>query len=143
MDLCRLIYVSKAANPNDPEAIKDIEATSVSRNQGLGVTGILLATRTQYLQVLEGDVQAVNQIYNNIVGDARHTNVTLIGYQRIADTQFKDWAMKGTSTGLMGRILAESLKKKYGEEAGDLKIPMDEFTAYALLLDVYAFLKEN
>jgi len=87
--------------------------------------------------------QAVNQIYNNVVGDPRHTDVILIAYQKISELQFKEWAMRGTSIGLMGRILATNLKNKYGEENGDLKIPLDEHLTYALLYDVYVFLKEN
>ncbi len=143
MNLCRLIYVSKAVSPIDPKSINDIADVSARRNAEMGVTGILLATKTHYLQVLEGEVEAVNQIYCNVVGDPRHTDVILIAYQKIAELQFKEWAMRGTSTGLMGRILATNLKNKYGEDHGDLNIPLDEHLAYALLYDVYAFFKEN
>ena len=143
MNLCRLIYVSRAVSSIDPKSIKAIAEVSASRNHELGVSGILLATRTSYLQVLEGEIPPVNQIYRSILGDMRHSEVTLIGYEPIAESQFKQWAMKGISTDLMGRILARKLKEKYGEVENDLKIPLDAHMAFALLLDVYSFLKEN
>ena len=143
MNLCRLIYTSRAVSPIDPKSINAIAEVSASRNRELGVSGILLATRTSFLQVLEGETQSINQIYRSILGDARHSEVILIGYQPIAESQFKQWAMKGTSTGLMGRILEKKLKEKSGEVEDDLKIPLDAQMAIALLLDVYSFLKEN
>jgi len=144
MNLCRLIYRSRAASSLTPKSIKEIAEVSASRNHELGVSGILLATRTSYLQVLEGEILPVNQIYRNILGDVRHSEIILIDYQQpIVKSQFKQWAMKGTSTGLMGRILAKKLKEKYGEVEDDLNIPLDAYMAFALLLDVYSFLKED
>ena len=143
MNLCRLIYTSRAVTPIAPKSIKAIAEASANRNREFGITGILLATRNNYLQVLEGEIPAVNQVYRNIQGDVRHDEVILIDYRLIAESQFKEWAMKGTSTGLMGRILERKLREKFGEVENDLKIPLDAHMAFALLLDVYSFLKEK
>lgn len=143
MALCRLIYVSTAVEPFDPKTAKQIGEVSAPNNKRLGVTGILLATETRYLQVLEGPVQAVNMLFKSIQADERHSEVSLISYHRIEQHLFEAWSMKGTCIGLLGRILANTLKKKYGEEEGDLFIPMDEYMAFALLYDVYISLKSE
>lgn len=143
MNLYRLIYVSRATAPIDPKTIHAIAEASAARNRELGITGILLSNRTHFLQVLEGEMFPVNQVYRLILADTRHTDILLLGYRPIRKVQFERWAMRGTSTGLIGRILLAQLKEKYGEAGGDLKIPEDEHLAYALLLDVDQFLREN
>jgi hypothetical protein len=141
MHLYRLIYVSKAATPPDEKTTQAIAEISAQRNRESGVTGILLATRSHYLQVLEGEAGMLNRLYGDILSDERHRDLRIIGYQPIVQPLFSNWAMKATSVGLMGRFLFEQLKKKYGQEGDDLSIPLDEHLAFALLYDVYMFLK--
>jgi hypothetical protein len=80
-------------------------------------------------------------VYEDIVCDPRHEDVVLIAYQEISERHFDDWDMKGTGVGLLGRVIAERLKEKYGQEHGDLKIPLDSQQAYALLYDIAYYLK--
>jgi hypothetical protein len=141
MDTVRLIYKSRAAAPIDQPLIEEIETVSARRNQALGITGLLLATRSHFLQVLEGDMAAVNQVYNDIVRDDRHRDILLISYQQITEREFGQWAMKGTGVSLMGRVIAGKLKIHYGEEDGELAIPLDGDLALDLLRETMYYLQ--
>jgi hypothetical protein len=45
------------------------------------------------MQVLEGGRLAVNDLYNHIVRDPRHQQVTLLHYQEISERRFAGWTM--------------------------------------------------
>jgi hypothetical protein len=142
MPLYRLIYKSTYTEPITTELLQSIEAVSKKNNAELDVTGILIGNKTAFMQVLEGDGKNVNEIFSKIRSDSRHTDVELISYDRIINREFSDWAMKCVATGIMGRILAERLKKKFGAVDSDLDLPSDGDKAFALLYD-FAFLLKN
>ena len=50
--------------------------------RGSGVTGVLCFSEGIFLQVLEGGRSAVNQLYNRIAADTRHTQVELLQLRR-------------------------------------------------------------
>jgi len=43
--------------------------------------------------VLEGGRTAVNQLYNRIAADPRHSDVVLLHYDEIAERRFAGWSM--------------------------------------------------
>jgi hypothetical protein len=45
------------------------------------------------MQVLEGGRAAVNELYNKIVRDPRHTEVLLLHYEEVAERRFSGWTM--------------------------------------------------
>ncbi len=143
MPLCRLMYKSKYSEPLSESLLEAIETTSQENNKALGITGILIGNRSSFMQVLEGETKAVNQVFNNICKDERHTKIELIGYEIIAQRAFADWSMKCIAFGLLGRILAQRLKQKYGEENADLKLPNDSDEAFSLLYDVAFLLRQD
>jgi len=139
MSLYRLIYKSRAKDPVDAETVMSIAAASQARNREFGITGMLLATNTHFLQVLEGDQEAVSKAYENIVQDARHGDLILVSCGAVGERQFKDWAMKGVGLMGYGAELKELLRRKYGVEHGDVRFPVEESRALALLYDVASF----
>jgi len=143
MSLCRLIYKSKYEKPINQEIIESIEGASQKNNERLGITGMLIGNKSGFMQVLEGDVDAVAHVFNNICKDNRHSNIKLVSYDLIPQRAFPDWAMKCVAIGLMGRILAQRLKQKYGEQDSDLVLPSDGHKAFALLFDLAFLLKNN
>jgi len=93
MGIVRLIYVSKLAvgfGPNDVLKIVDV---SEQNNRELGITGALCYGPRYFLQCLEGPRDAVNTLYNTIIRDERHTDVTLLYYADIEERVFDEWAM--------------------------------------------------
>jgi hypothetical protein len=91
--LIRLLYASRAKTTIDKAAIDSILAKSRVRNPDLGITGILCYGGDIYMQVLEGGRDAVNQLYNSIVRDARHEHVVMLHYEEVSERRFAGWTM--------------------------------------------------
>jgi transcriptional regulator with XRE-family HTH domain len=93
----RLIYGSVASHdPAKPvEAVlKSIVAVSTRRNALLGVTGVLLASPGEYLQVLEGPSENLSLLYAAISTDPRHKDVRLLERAEIDVRAFGSWTMR-------------------------------------------------
>jgi hypothetical protein len=93
--LVRLMYASRAVATVDAEELHAILRQSQVHNQAQGITGVLCFCINQgvFLQVLEGGRSAVNQLYNRIVADRRHSAVELMAYEEIGERGFAGWAM--------------------------------------------------
>lgn len=91
--LVRLMYASRAASPVDPEELSAILRQSKTRNPEAGITGVLCWSGGHFIQVLEGGRAAINALYNRIAADPRHTDVTLLTYEEIAERRFAGWSM--------------------------------------------------
>ncbi len=98
MIMCRLIYLS-SRNTQVPLDIYDLLRVSRKNNAGLGITGFLFYDGRNFVQVLEGERAAVSDIYNRIIRDERHQNVTLMSCGEIAGREFHQWSM-GLQEGL-------------------------------------------
>ena len=91
--LVRLIYCSRAVPAVDAEELQAILKTARANNAWLGIIGVLCLVDGYFVQVLEGGRAAVNRLYNQLVVDGRHGEVTLLGYEEIAERRFAGWAM--------------------------------------------------
>lgn len=91
--LTHLMYTSAAAPGLDPSDLKAILQVSRSKNAERAVTGMLLYTSGSFFQVLEGDDATVTELFAIIVSDPRHTRVTKIIHEPIAQRAFGDWTM--------------------------------------------------
>jgi len=91
--LVRLMYASRAALPMDQEELNAILRKSQANNPTRGITGVLCFSGGLFLQVLEGGRSNVNQLYQHISRDARHTDVLLLAYEEISERRFANWAM--------------------------------------------------
>jgi hypothetical protein len=110
--LIRLIYASRSAEPVTPAVIESIVAQSRHNNAEAGVTGVLCHSGDAFMQVLEGGRAEVNAIYNAIVRDSRHRDVTLIACEEIVQRRFSNWSMGRVN---LGRVNA-SILLKYGKK---------------------------
>ena len=91
--LVRLLYASRAAAAVTQEIIESILRSSREHNPALGVTGVLCHGGDVYMQVLEGERAAVNELYNKIVRDPRHKEVMLLYYVEVSERHFAGWTM--------------------------------------------------
>ncbi len=91
--LVRLVYASRAVPAVDQAELMAILKKSKANNPGQGITGVLCFSEGIFLQVLEGGRSAVNQLYNRIAADARHTQVELMVYEEIGERRFAGWSM--------------------------------------------------
>jgi hypothetical protein len=94
MYLVRLIYVSKVVNEQFSNSdIEEILAAARKHNKVNNVTGLLCFDSHYFLQCLEGSRSKVNETYQHILVDSRHTNIQLLNYQEISERDFADWGM--------------------------------------------------
>jgi hypothetical protein len=91
--LVRLVYASRAVPTVDQAELAAILRKSKANNPTHGITGVLCFSEGIFLQVLEGGRSAVNQLYNRIATDARHTQVELMVYEEIGERRFAGWSM--------------------------------------------------
>lgn len=88
-----LIYVSTAATPFSRDQLAALLAQSQAANRESGVTGMLLYKAGHFMQVLEGEADAIQTLYSKISRDTRHHNlIKLLENPRI-ERQFPQWAM--------------------------------------------------
>jgi hypothetical protein len=91
--LVRLMYASRALPDVNQDALVAILRKSKLNNPSVGVTGVLCFSEGIFLQALEGGRSAVNQLYNKITSDPRHTQVELLSYSEIGERRFAGWSM--------------------------------------------------
>ena len=91
----RLIYRSRDLIPPDRRKAELGELFSAARsnNKKKGITGALLVSDDWFVQTLEGDEDAVRQLYDRIEADPRHDSVTLLDTREVQDRVFSRWSM--------------------------------------------------
>ena len=132
----RLIYKSRSTVELNWDVVKDILHASEEHNEANSITGILLATNTHYLQVLEGKFEDVNVAFMNIVQDPRHDDIKLISFNVVDARLFAGWGMKGIGVFDFNKQIERLLMEKYGEEDGGIHFPLEEWMALAMIHDI-------
>jgi hypothetical protein len=66
---------------------------SREKNAKLGVTGILVAYKKHFLQVLEGERDTIFELFHTIRKDERHMSVISFWDSPIEKRGFQDWRM--------------------------------------------------
>ena len=89
----QLCYLSTATRDMQREDLVDLLRASRRKNEELGVTGLLLYSGDQFVQLLEGDEAAVRELYEMISKDERHRDVTLVYEERVETRFCPDWTM--------------------------------------------------
>lgn len=94
----RIKYVSQFARELSVEDLQDLEAQCVRNNLQTGITGVLMVSGNLFFQVIEGPGAKVDELYQDILDDDRHTHVLRLGEEReVSERLFPDWAMKVVS----------------------------------------------
>ena len=132
----RLIYKSRSGDQITWDTVTNILHSSEKYNQEHGINGVLLATKTHYLQVIEGRFEDVNETFMRIIHDTRHKDIRLVSYSIIDAGLFKGWGMRGIGVFDLNKDIEDTLKDKYGEEDGSVKFPLEEWMALAMIMDV-------
>ena len=92
MSLIHLIYFSTLIG-NDESVLKDIHQIAIANNVKNDVTGMLLYSHRRFLQVLEGESEAVHLTYKYICRDSRHNDIHLLLTDTIENRSFTGWSM--------------------------------------------------
>ena len=113
MVLCRLIYASEAAAGLGYPDLKDIMEKSEKNNIPVGISGMLCYGNDKFLQILEGERQAVSGTYERILNDERHDKSQLIEFKEIDHRLFTNWSMKVVQMGENFPKKVKELSMKY------------------------------
>ena len=92
--LIRLLYASRASSGTSYGALLGIMDHARDKNSMSNITGMLCYGSGQFLQALEGERQAVSNLYHRIAPDPRHTECQLIAVVEIGQRAFAEWSMK-------------------------------------------------
>lgn len=95
----QLIYYSRnTVDGSDREMLtnlREILAKSQHNNSRDGITGYLIFDKTWFIQILEGDRDAVTTTYRRIATDPRHSSASILNTRDVKDRLFPNWTMAG------------------------------------------------
>lgn len=91
--LIRLIYVSKAVDPQTDALTESILRKAHAWNSQYDITGVLCQGQGMFLQVLEGERGSVTRLYARIFADPRHKDLELIHCESITERRYGGWSM--------------------------------------------------
>lgn len=93
MPTYQLLYVSTQALRLTSEDLEDILESSRTNNARLGISGLLVYEGQHFMQILEGEEDAVSTRFELIRQDPRHHDVVVIYRTEVNDWMFESWSM--------------------------------------------------
>lgn len=109
MTLLRLIYSSFHGGVST-KAVKDILVKSREYNQRDGITGALVYSDDDFMQLLEGERLMISKCFLRIILDPRHQDIQIIFAEDAGDRLFEAWNMYAIKASRINRkVLKQSL----------------------------------
>lgn len=111
--MLQIVYISTTRKVLSGGELDDILDISRRNNDAAGVTGLLVAGGSRFLQALEGPTQAVLTTFNRICRDPRHFAVVELANRLVDARAFGDWSMAYQAGGdvATGASLAEAVER--------------------------------
>lgn len=94
-----IIYQSIESINLSEEDLRIMLEQARTKNRQCGITGLLLYSEGQFLQVIEGEEATVRSLYEVIEQDSRHAYVQKLADGPIPRRYFASWAMGFAATG--------------------------------------------
>ncbi|MEZ5047712.1 MAG: BLUF domain-containing protein [Chitinophagaceae bacterium] len=91
--LYMLSYVSTACDCLKYESIQAILESSTKNNKNRAVTGILVYCNKHFFQILEGEKEHIDSLFEEINIDSRHDGIIKIEEKPIQKRMFENWHM--------------------------------------------------
>lgn len=92
-DLVSLTYTSAATRLLSVAQLVELIEQIRTKNERLGVTGLLLYSGGNVIQTLEGTPEAVEAVFGAITDDPRHGDVRVVDRRAIDERAFATWSM--------------------------------------------------
>jgi hypothetical protein len=115
--IVRLVYASRAtfkpfSNVNNAgrmdENIVNILEISRNKNANNQLVGVLYYGHGHFFQCLEGSQKSIDQLYEKLLKDTRHTDLKILSNQTIDKLGFLGWEMKFATTDMEIRSFLKS-----------------------------------
>lgn len=97
MSINQLVYISQAVRKMSSEDLNAIQRTAKDNNVNIDVTGSLFYNGGWFLQVLEGPIDTITDLYHTIERDPRHKNSRLLYNEPAKFRTFTRWSMNMTN----------------------------------------------
>lgn len=91
--LRQYLYISTAPSLSRDD-VSQILQTSMRNNASQGVTGLLLYNGRNFLQLIEGEGVALDQLMKRISQDPRHSGVSMLHKSDVDVRSCPEWSMK-------------------------------------------------
>ena len=115
--LHRLFYRSRqtpAAAADLDFVVKQVIGAAIRRNREVGLTGLLLTLQGNFIQALEGNVDAVRTTYARISMDPRHHDLQIISQGPAEQRLFGEWNMCASTLAPSDKAILAVLDAKGG-----------------------------
>lgn len=89
----QLVYVSSATILFSLDMLTELLERSRVRNAAAGISGMLLYKDGNFMQVLEGDEDVVQHLFEHIGRDPRHHGSIILLKGSLDERQFPEWSM--------------------------------------------------
>ncbi len=93
----RLVYTSRASEAMGTRDLFNLLNQAREKNACLGITGHLLYADGLFTQCIEGPPDAIERLWQVLVKDPRHEEISVISRQPVTARRFKEWAMAFSS----------------------------------------------
>ena len=88
-----IIYLSKVITPLQEEELVSLLEQARANNKRRNITGILVYSDRQFMQLLEGEEADVARLYAKLSQDPRHMGLIKLADKAIGARSFSDWSM--------------------------------------------------
>lgn len=127
-----IIYFSSASMYFQPEMLKEMLISFRKNNEANHITGLMLFSEGNFLQVLEGEDSDVDTLVKKIKKDRRHHSIVQIAEDAITERNFVTWSM---SFKVVSTDAFKDIKGYINPWDPDFfaKLPDDEHPAFSFL----------
>ncbi|KAB7887198.1 BLUF domain-containing protein [Poseidonibacter ostreae] len=131
----RIMYMSTATRVIPDSELEELLETSRKNNKEKNLTGLLIVKGRTFLQCLEGEKKDVEEIFNKILKDDRHTSIIDLIEEDISSRMFPTWDMGYKNLKIVDDIKSEKIRKISSIDDFDIKKEdiaevIQEFIAY-------------
>jgi hypothetical protein len=123
------LYTSRSIEFCREPALDAILEVSRHNNALEGLSGLLWADGTSFLQVLEGDDQAVSSLIDRLIKDPRHRDMVPLVDRKIETREFGYWAMAMPHRGESGEEFKHRVHGLVAGKSDDVRGPVDALLA--------------
>jgi len=89
-----LVYISETSEEFSEDSISKLVDLAAANNLEHGISGYLFYSNRKFLQYIEGEAPVLNQLYENIAKDPRHTIINKVENEELKYFKFISWNMR-------------------------------------------------
>jgi hypothetical protein len=91
--MIHIVYMSRAVRPLTDQELQDLLNQCRHENAQHEVTGVLFYSHGNIAQLIEGDPETLEPLFEKIARDGRHSHVRKLIDKPIKERSFPDWSM--------------------------------------------------